>query len=329
MSALKFCAHCLCSHRSGFDRPRFENQHGYHLYRFLPHGAVSTKWVINKTFDPHTNMALAWIKQQIIPEGEVTFRCLFERAWGDHTLRVKQGAVLQGHYVDSRECVDSREMVGQEDDKPGLWERLRKIAEGRSHMQHLASGPSREPSQDWTTTAAVSDRAACPRLILRWGRERQGWVRPLTPLQLAGRRLALGYSYLDCAADSPLGWLVDDLVELIGAELERLLFTDGERERTLSLPKDSLCLLFTPVLRAGGPFEPSWWWSQDDRLLTYAWSRTLGDLESTTKVQNQHRTTRLAGVRDGKLVPDECERRRRHLGLPDRDELVERHAQVS
>ena len=81
-------------------------------------------------------------------------------------------------------------------------------------------------------------------------------------------------------------------------------------------------------MRAGGPFEPSWWWSQDDRLLTYAWSRTLGDIE-TTAIVMQHRTTRFAHVRDGKIVTDECERRRRHLGLPDRDELVERHAQVS
>ena len=86
-------------------------------------------------------------------------------------------------------------------------------------------------------------------------------------------------------------------------------------------------MLLTLVLRAGGLFEPSWWWSQDDRLLTYAWSRSHGDLETVTQVM-WRRTTRFAKIRDNKLMTDECERRRRHLGLPDRDELVERHAQV-
>jgi len=142
VSALKFCGSGFSLLSSGLcDRPRFENQHGYHLYRFLPHGAVSTKWVINKTFDPHTNMALAWIKQQILPEGEVTWRCLSNRAWDDHTLLVQQGAVILDQYVDSRDevpymdeaeesCCDHGKLILREDGE--LVQRLRTIAKGRS-----------------------------------------------------------------------------------------------------------------------------------------------------------------------------------------------------
>ena len=87
----------------------------------------------------------------------------------------------------------------------------------------------------------LRDDVAPPQLILRWGAERRGWVKPLGAKQLARRRLALAYSYLDCAADSPLGWLVDDIVELVGAELERLLFSDGERTNSESVERVSAC----------------------------------------------------------------------------------------